>query len=102
MPGVRSEPLDRLPGSSTDDPFLRVAAGWLVGHPANTATAYRRDLGRPSGGRFTNNDRFRYRSCWSLLARAGSAELGPEVSALGESSLKLNQVYSRPIAAARA
>src|SRR5215213_5591241 len=33
-----------LPGSSTEDPFLRLAAGWLVGHPANTATAYRRDL----------------------------------------------------------
>lgn len=44
VPPVRAEPLDRLPGSSTDDPFLRLAAGWLVGHPANTATAYRRDL----------------------------------------------------------
>lgn len=41
---VRPGPLDRLPGSSTDDPFLRLAAGWLVGHPKNTATAYRRDL----------------------------------------------------------
>ena len=44
VPVVRPEPLDRLPGSSSDDPFLRLAAGWLVGHPANTATAYRRDL----------------------------------------------------------
>src|SRR3954466_1945790 len=41
---VRPEPLDRLPGSNADDPFLRLAAGWLVGHPLNTATAYRRDL----------------------------------------------------------
>jgi integrase/recombinase XerD len=44
VPPIRAEPLDRLPGSATDDPFLRLAAGWLVGHPANTATAYRRDL----------------------------------------------------------
>ena len=44
VPSVRSAPLDRLPGSSTDDPFMRLAAGWLVGHPKNTATAYRRDL----------------------------------------------------------
>ncbi len=43
-PGVRPAPLDRLPGSSDDDPFLRLAAGWLVGHPDKTATAYRRDL----------------------------------------------------------
>lgn len=43
-PATRSAPLDRLPGSADDDPFLRLAAGWLVGHPANTATAYRRDL----------------------------------------------------------
>ncbi len=28
---VRAEPLDRLPGSSADDPFLRLAAGWLLG-----------------------------------------------------------------------
>jgi integrase/recombinase XerD len=41
---LRAAPLDRLPGSSTDDPFMRLAAGWLVGHPKNTATAYRRDL----------------------------------------------------------
>src|SRR3954447_16759322 len=44
VPPARSEPLDRLPGTAADDPFLRLAAGWLVGHPANTATAYRRDL----------------------------------------------------------
>ena len=41
---VRPEPLDRLPGSRDDDPFLRLAAAWLVGHPTNTAAAYRRDL----------------------------------------------------------
>ncbi len=41
---VRPGPLDRLPGSRDDDPFLRLAAAWLVGHPTNTATAYRRDL----------------------------------------------------------
>jgi integrase/recombinase XerD len=44
VPAVRPAPLDRLPGSSNDDPFLRLAAGWLVGHPAKTATAYRGDL----------------------------------------------------------
>lgn len=44
VPMVRAAPLDRLPGSGDDDPFLRLAAAWLVGHPANTATAYRRDL----------------------------------------------------------
>ena len=44
-PAVRPRPLDRLPGSEGDDPFLRLAAGWLLGHPTNTATAYRRDLG---------------------------------------------------------
>jgi integrase/recombinase XerD len=44
VPAVRPEPLDRLPGSRDDDPFLRLAAGWLVGYPTNTATAYRRDL----------------------------------------------------------
>jgi integrase/recombinase XerD len=44
VPAVRPAPLDRLPGSSHDDPFLRLAAAWLVGHPANTAKAYRRDL----------------------------------------------------------
>lgn len=40
----RPRPLDRLPGSADDDPFLRLATGWLLGHPINTATAYRRDL----------------------------------------------------------
>lgn len=44
IPAVRPDPLDRLPGSSTDDPFLRLAAAWLLGHRTNTATAYRRDL----------------------------------------------------------
>jgi len=44
LPVVRPVPLERLPGTSVDDPFLRLAAAWLVGHPGNTATAYRRDL----------------------------------------------------------
>src|SRR3954468_3331287 len=44
VPAGRPAPLDRLPGTADDDPFLRLAAGWLVGHPANTAKAYRRDL----------------------------------------------------------
>lgn len=44
IPAVRPAPLDRLPGTPGGDPFLRLAAGWLVGHPARTATAYRRDL----------------------------------------------------------
>src|SRR3954447_18775081 len=44
VPAVRPAPLDRLPGTADDDPFLRLAAGWLVGHPTNTAQAYRRDL----------------------------------------------------------
>ncbi len=43
-PPLRPEPLDRLPGSREDDPFLRLASAWLVGHPANTATAYHLDL----------------------------------------------------------
>ncbi len=43
-PAVRPEPLDRLPGSRDDDPFLRLLVGWLVGHPTTTAKAYRRDL----------------------------------------------------------
>jgi hypothetical protein len=41
VPTVYPAPLDRLPGSSEDDPFLRLAAGWLLGHPTR---AYRRDL----------------------------------------------------------
>src|SRR3954453_14797432 len=44
VPAVRPTPLDRLPGTADDDPFLRLAAAWLVGHPTNTAIAYRRDL----------------------------------------------------------
>jgi site-specific recombinase XerD len=44
VPPVRPTPLNRLPGSAGDDSFLRLAAGWLVGHPTNTAKAYRRDL----------------------------------------------------------
>src|SRR3954452_11994288 len=44
VPAVRPEPLDRLPGTADDDPFIRLATGWLVGHPTHTATAYRRDL----------------------------------------------------------
>src|SRR3954467_2273814 len=44
VPAVRLAPLDRLPGTADDDPFLRLAAGWLVGHPVNTAKASRRDL----------------------------------------------------------
>jgi integrase/recombinase XerD len=43
VPTRRPAPLDRLPGSAADDPFLRLAA-WLIGHPTNTSTAYRRDL----------------------------------------------------------
>ncbi|WP_175562911.1 hypothetical protein [Geodermatophilus nigrescens] len=44
VPAARPAPLDRLPGSSNDDPFLRLTAGWLVGRADKTATAYRRDL----------------------------------------------------------
>jgi hypothetical protein len=44
VPAVRPAPLDRLPGTAADDPVLRLAAGWLLGHPTNTAKAYRRDL----------------------------------------------------------
>lgn len=43
-PGVRAAPLDRLPGSPADDPFLRLAAAWLLAYPPNTAKAYGRDL----------------------------------------------------------
>lgn len=43
-PVVRAAPLDRLPGTADDDPFLRLAAAWLLGHPTTTATAYRSDL----------------------------------------------------------
>jgi hypothetical protein len=44
VPAVRPAPLDRLPGTSDDDPFLRLSAGWLVGHSDKTQTAHRRDL----------------------------------------------------------
>lgn len=44
VPSVRPAPLDRLPGFSEDDPFVRLLMGWLVGHPLNTAKAYRRAL----------------------------------------------------------
>src|SRR3954470_8541510 len=44
VPAVRPAPLERLPGTAEDDPFLRLAAGWLLGHPGNTSRAYRRDL----------------------------------------------------------
>jgi integrase/recombinase XerD len=44
VPAVRPAPLDRLPGSADVDPFIRLAAAWFVGHPINTAKAYRRDL----------------------------------------------------------
>jgi integrase/recombinase XerD len=44
LPLLRADPLGRLPGSPDADPFDRLAAGWLVGHPANTAKAYRLDL----------------------------------------------------------
>jgi hypothetical protein len=37
VPAVRLAPLDRLPGNADDDPFLRLAAAWLVGYPVNTA-----------------------------------------------------------------
>lgn len=40
----RPAPVDRLPGTAADDPFLRLAAAWLIGFSRNTATAYRRDL----------------------------------------------------------
>jgi integrase/recombinase XerD len=43
-PVVRPASFERLPGSASDDPFLRLAAAWLIGHGTNTATAYRCDL----------------------------------------------------------
>jgi len=43
-PAVRPAPLDRLPGSSSDDPFHRIAAAWLLSYGGNTQIAYRRDL----------------------------------------------------------
>src|SRR4051795_10488025 len=44
VPAVRPAPLERLPGTGDDDPFVRLAAAWLGSHPTNTAKAYRRDL----------------------------------------------------------
>src|SRR4051794_4644057 len=43
-PPAGAGPLDRLRGSGADDPSLRRAPGWRVGHRVNTAPAYRRDL----------------------------------------------------------
>ncbi|NIZ89663.1 tyrosine-type recombinase/integrase [Kineosporiaceae bacterium B12] len=43
-PPARPAPLDRLPGSSSDDPFHRIAAAWLLSYGGNTQIAYRRDL----------------------------------------------------------
>jgi integrase/recombinase XerD len=37
-------PLDRLPGTSDDDLFHRLATGWLLSYGGHTQTAYRRDL----------------------------------------------------------
>lgn len=42
--GSRPTPLDRLPGTSGDDPFYRLAAAWLLSYGGNTQTAYGRDL----------------------------------------------------------
>jgi integrase/recombinase XerD len=41
---VDTAALDRLPGSSDADPFLRLAAAFLAAYPANSARAYRTDL----------------------------------------------------------
>src|SRR3954447_10933910 len=41
---VDSTVLNRLPGSSEADPFLRLAAAFLAAYPANSARAYRTDL----------------------------------------------------------
>lgn len=43
-PSVRPNPLNRLPGAATDDPFTRIAAAWLLSYGGHTQTAYRRDL----------------------------------------------------------
>jgi hypothetical protein len=45
---VDSTALDRLPGSSEADPFLRLAAAFLAAYPANSARAYRTDRGAMS------------------------------------------------------
>jgi integrase/recombinase XerD len=44
VPAVRAGSLERLPGSPENDPFHRLAFPWLIGHPADSAIAYRRDL----------------------------------------------------------
>jgi hypothetical protein len=41
---VDTAALDRLPGSSEADPFLRLAAAFLAAYPTNSARAYRTDL----------------------------------------------------------
>ena len=41
---VDTAALDRLPGASDTDPFLRLAAAFLAAYPATTARAYRTDL----------------------------------------------------------
>jgi hypothetical protein len=41
---VDTAALDRLPGASDTDPFLRLAAAFLAAYPANSARAYRTDL----------------------------------------------------------
>jgi site-specific recombinase XerD len=41
---VHTAALDRLPGASDADPFLRLAAAFLAAYPANSARAYRTDL----------------------------------------------------------
>src|SRR4051812_26586162 len=41
---VDTAALDRLPGASNADPFLRLAAAFLAAYPANSARAYRTDL----------------------------------------------------------
>ncbi len=41
---VDTAALDRLPGASGADPFLRLAAAFLAAYPANSARAYRTDL----------------------------------------------------------
>ncbi len=41
---VDTAALDRLPGASGADPFLRLAAAFLAAYPANSARAYRTDV----------------------------------------------------------
>ncbi len=44
VPAVRPDPLDRLPGTAADDPFVHLAAWWLLEQLGNIAAMYRRDL----------------------------------------------------------